>query len=182
MNWDAIGAVGEVVGAIAVILTLLYLAAQIRQNTTSLQGQTDMDYARETANWSARITANPELVELWLRGVRGEPLSESDSIRYCLLNSEWFYLCEGCYRQYRRGLLDEETWETLANSLATFLMQDQILKNWWESGASIMSQEFKEQINTRVGSERLTWNRKKNTEDLFERLSEVKRGAERLDD
>jgi hypothetical protein len=32
MNWEAIGAIGEVGGAIAVVATLLYLAAQIRQN------------------------------------------------------------------------------------------------------------------------------------------------------
>jgi hypothetical protein len=33
MNWDAIGAIGEVVGAAAVVLTLFYLAVQIRQST-----------------------------------------------------------------------------------------------------------------------------------------------------
>ena len=33
MNWDAIGAVGEVVGAAAVVVTLAYLAVQIRRNT-----------------------------------------------------------------------------------------------------------------------------------------------------
>ena len=33
MNWEAIGAIGEVLGAIGVIATLGYLAVQIRQNT-----------------------------------------------------------------------------------------------------------------------------------------------------
>ena len=37
MNWDAIGAVGEVVGAIAVIATLVYLSLQIRQQNKSQQ-------------------------------------------------------------------------------------------------------------------------------------------------
>ena len=36
MNWDAIGAIAESIGAVAVIATLLYLAIQIRQNTKSL--------------------------------------------------------------------------------------------------------------------------------------------------
>ena len=36
MNWEAIGATGEVVGAVAVFATLVYLAIQIRQNTASL--------------------------------------------------------------------------------------------------------------------------------------------------
>ena len=33
MNWEALGAIGEIVGAIAVVLTLGYLAVQMRQNT-----------------------------------------------------------------------------------------------------------------------------------------------------
>jgi hypothetical protein len=36
MNWEAIGAVGEIVGAIAVVVTVGYLAFQIRQNTRSV--------------------------------------------------------------------------------------------------------------------------------------------------
>ena len=40
MNWEAVGAFAEAIGAIAVVATLIYLAAQIRQNTTALKGQT----------------------------------------------------------------------------------------------------------------------------------------------
>ena len=36
MNWEAIGAIGEVVGAGAVVVTLLFLITQLRQNTKSL--------------------------------------------------------------------------------------------------------------------------------------------------
>jgi hypothetical protein len=37
MNWEAIGAVGEVLGAATVLITLGYLAVQIRQNTQVMQ-------------------------------------------------------------------------------------------------------------------------------------------------
>ncbi len=30
MNWDALGAIGEIVGALAVVITLVYLASQVR--------------------------------------------------------------------------------------------------------------------------------------------------------
>ena len=40
MNWEAIGAVSEVLGAVCVILTLGYLAVQIRQNTAMMTAQT----------------------------------------------------------------------------------------------------------------------------------------------
>ena len=37
MNWEAIGAVGETVGAIAVIISLVYLALQVRSGTRALK-------------------------------------------------------------------------------------------------------------------------------------------------
>jgi len=37
MNWDAIGAVGEILGALAVVATLAYLAIQMKQNSASLR-------------------------------------------------------------------------------------------------------------------------------------------------
>lgn len=40
MNWDAIGAIGEIVGAIAVVATLIYFAIQMRQYTTGLRSAT----------------------------------------------------------------------------------------------------------------------------------------------
>ena len=40
MNWEALGAIGEIVGAVAVIATLGYLAVQIRQNTRSVRAAT----------------------------------------------------------------------------------------------------------------------------------------------
>jgi len=37
MNWDAIGAIAELAGALAVIATLAYLAVQLRQNSALLK-------------------------------------------------------------------------------------------------------------------------------------------------
>ena len=39
MNWDALGAIAELLGAIAVFLTLAYLAVQIRQSSKALDLQ-----------------------------------------------------------------------------------------------------------------------------------------------
>jgi hypothetical protein len=36
VNWEAVGAIGEIVGAIAVVATLLFLTVQLRQNTKSV--------------------------------------------------------------------------------------------------------------------------------------------------
>jgi len=40
VDWDALGAIGEILGAVAVFLTLLYLAAQIRQTNKMARFET----------------------------------------------------------------------------------------------------------------------------------------------
>ena len=50
MNWDAIGAVGEIVGAIAVVVTLAYLAIQIQQNTRMMRREAHLDRVRHIAD------------------------------------------------------------------------------------------------------------------------------------
>ena len=40
MNWEAIGAVGEILGATAVLITLGYLAVQVRQSTRAMKTST----------------------------------------------------------------------------------------------------------------------------------------------
>ena len=159
MNWDAIGAAGEWFGAIAVVATLFYLAIQIRQNTNSIRGQTEMDYTKETIAWVARISADPELQEIWQKGVAGETMTSAERSRYMWFNTEWFYLCEGMYRQYKRGLLDEAAWQTLADALVTFIVEDDILRDWWDSGASIFSQDYKDALNAHRQIHRPKWNR-----------------------
>lgn len=46
MNWEAISATGEVVGATAVILTLIYLSIQVRQNTKSMDESRKVEIGR----------------------------------------------------------------------------------------------------------------------------------------
>ena len=60
MNWDALGAIGEIVGAVGVIATLAYLAVQVRQNTGAIRGATLNAvtlYQQNELRWSADIGA-----------------------------------------------------------------------------------------------------------------------------
>lgn len=51
MNWDAIGAVGELVDAVAVIVTFIYLAGQLRQNAKALRSSTYQAFNDSSFSW-----------------------------------------------------------------------------------------------------------------------------------
>ena len=83
MNWDAIGAVGEVVGAVAVVITLLFIARDIRQNSRSLSIAALRDTTAQWNHWSNMIASSSDLADIVAKGNKSlASLSESEKLRY----------------------------------------------------------------------------------------------------
>ena len=83
MNWDAIGAVGEVIAAIAVVVTLLFVARDIRQNSRSLSIAALRDTTAQWNHWSNMIAASSDLADIVAKGNKAfAELSESEQLRY----------------------------------------------------------------------------------------------------
>jgi len=68
MNWEAIGAVGEILGAIGVIVTLAYLATQIKQNNRLLHNSISRDVNQGLALLNSRVADDAEFADLFIRG------------------------------------------------------------------------------------------------------------------
>ena len=83
MNWDAIGAIGEIVGAIVVIITLLYVARQIRHSSKSLEMTALRDTTAQWNQWSELLVTTPDLAAIVARGNKSHAsLSEEEALRY----------------------------------------------------------------------------------------------------
>ena len=66
MNWDAIGAIGELLGASAVFASLIYLAIQIRGSTNQASAQMFQSAASEQSRVADSITGDPENLKVWM--------------------------------------------------------------------------------------------------------------------
>ena len=78
MNWDAVGAMGEIVGAIAVLSTLAYLAIQIRQSTEAQRAQTHQQSANERARNIRMHIENKDIRDALSKSQFGRPLSADE--------------------------------------------------------------------------------------------------------
>ena len=124
MNWEAIGAIGEVVGATAVFISLLYLALQIRNSRRSDQIVAAAGAASAVQNWIAQIVRDEALYDLYRRGLTEyESLSRSEKGRYSLLLFQLFRSAETGWGQLQMGLVDAGYWtgveETLTHVFGT---------------------------------------------------------------
>ena len=106
MNWDAIGAAGEVAGAIAVVATLFYLSRQIRQNSAAL-GRSN-DYARANSIHGtnslftqvfSELARDEELASIYQRALAGESLSAVEATRFTAFLSAFFAWLEDLHTQ-----------------------------------------------------------------------------------
>jgi hypothetical protein len=140
MNWDAIGAIAELLGAIGVIASLVYLATQIRQswdqmsqNTRALRGaayQQWDDSLQATVMQAVTVPALDRVVHLGLADY--EQLSEEDAFRFEYWIASLMRRYDAAYYQHRTGMLDEGRWQLPRRDIAAFLANPGALQ-WWRS-------------------------------------------------
>jgi predicted small secreted protein len=83
MNWDALGAIGEIIGAIAVLATLYYLAAQIKMQNRELEksnknvtAQLSIDINNMLINNNDALMRDKEFVQIYQKGINNQPHGE----------------------------------------------------------------------------------------------------------
>ena len=90
MNWDAFGAVGEIVGALAVVVTLAYLAVQLKLARNAYEIQSTYSSQAGYSRWRTAVMENPELREAIAKSNRGERLSDEEDLAVSTLTQELF--------------------------------------------------------------------------------------------
>ena len=113
MNWDAAGAIGEIIGAIAVFLTLAYLAIQIRQNTNAVRTTALDSSVSSVMRAREKIFEDPDLVRIYLKGLENpESLNEIEEARFMLLMQNIFWALWNIYSQAGVAELSSDLWES----------------------------------------------------------------------
>jgi len=122
MNWEAIGAIGEVVGASAVFISLLYLALQIRNSRRSDQIVAAAEAASAVQDWIGQIVRDETLYDLYRRGITDYgSLSRSEKGRYSLLLTQFFRNAETGWLQMQMGVVDTAYWSGVEATLIYIL-------------------------------------------------------------
>ena len=119
MNWEAISAVGQILGAVAVLVTLLYLAIQVRQNTLAIATATYETIMTGFNDVNGIVVGNPQVASILHRGnINPSSLNDAEAIQYAFLfrcwSNQWFKLL----RLHQRGSLSLEEWRPFAEEAA----------------------------------------------------------------
>ena len=129
MNWDATSAIAELLGSLAVIVTLIYLAVQLRQQNSATKAQIEQQRADSVTQLAAvlGITENRILyTKVALdKSLTPANLSEEENLHLRLILSPIRANLENAYLQFQSGYISEEFYEDVSKQL--YLIHGQLL-------------------------------------------------------
>jgi hypothetical protein len=83
MNWEAIGAIGEILGAVAVVITLIYLTAQLKQNSQQIRINSSQTAMSDYSGRIIDVLSDPESLVLFRKGLSSwASLSADEQARF----------------------------------------------------------------------------------------------------
>ena len=131
MNWDAIGAIGEILGALAVFASLIYLALQIKQNTLSLRASAKHDASSRQLEYFDTLLENSDLRTVYRKGLKDfSPLDLDDQDVFWMLMYKAFFSFSEAFYGYKHAHFDEEQWLETSEALNWHLSHAGA-RDWW---------------------------------------------------
>ena len=123
MTLENLGNIGELVGAVGVIASLLYMASQIRQSTTLSRVQARESVVDSWHGWHHPLAENAELASIWTRGLSAfDSLSPEEQTRFVAQLAPFVAHFEKTLKYHESGLVDRDLFEAIEANLAGFLL------------------------------------------------------------
>ena len=136
MNWDAIGAVAELLGAVGVIGSLIYLASQIRDTRRALRTSTYLQLNESVRVAINSAVENPAVERSVAAGlVDYEGLADEDRFRFIFWMNGIMRAFENVHYQHCAGMLDADRWELHRRDLEQ-IFAGPGAKQWWHGQGS----------------------------------------------
>ena len=161
MNWEAFGAIAEMIGGIAVLVTLVYLALQVRQNSVLLEQSTKTARQSILRNQTDRYIANCHFIagDSGICGIYQRAMKDPSSVT----REEWWRFgtyMYGMFKDYEEMFLfaseDQDSAHRWADAQRhiVFYLSPAGGRKWWRSNAKeLFAVTFIEFVDDLIGIE-----------------------------
>jgi hypothetical protein len=147
---EALGNIGDFLGGIGVVVTLIYLAGQIRQNTRSIRASAFQAAQRDIADKLDKLADDPELIRVYFDGNRHfESFSKEDRRRYGAFMTGLLRRYETLLDQTRVGNIDSSQWEGVLETLRTVFAHPGA-RAWWANGKKEFNRDLRSFIDREI--------------------------------
>ena len=143
MDIMELGAIGELVGGVAVIGSLIYVGLQVRQGTAQARVQATNDALANILH-AFDPCYLPGNVEIFATGIdRYEELTGSELTIFRIMMYRAIHQFERIFSQYQAGSLDEDTYQTAFRALRDFKAMAGF-RDWWRENNELFGGAFQQ--------------------------------------
>jgi hypothetical protein len=148
MNWDAVAAIGELIGAIAVVVSVLYLAWQVRGQVRETRLTAILEVSEGFREAIAATFMDRQLAELFVKAKDGaEGMGEVDRIQFVAFVQRNYRVWEDAFYQHRQGRLDEPHWRSMERQYSSLLSWPGV--RWvWSIRRDFYTREFRDYVDS----------------------------------
>ena len=115
MSIQDLGAIGDLVGSVAIFVTLIYLAIQTRLNRKALVDSALNELMSSFSSVNQSVIQSKEVALLYEKGLRNpSTLTKDEALRFFMLIRESMNGFFNLYLHYQSGAIEKRTWEGMA--------------------------------------------------------------------
>jgi hypothetical protein len=153
MNWDAVGAIGQVAGVVMVGISLVYLAIQLRQNTAAMKSSTFLAVSTQMGSNMELFASLPDVAPLLIKAQAGlDALSAAERVRFGFLMMRAFRNVETVVVQRHFGAIDPELTLGFERS-AMSALRSPGTRQWWETAKGGFSDLFSTWVDRQLAAD-----------------------------
>jgi hypothetical protein len=138
MSFEQISYLAQIVASIGVIISLIFVGLQIKQNTRALQRAEHNSTMEQWTVIRQAIAQNRDIAELMTAGLRGErTLDAADQLRLEQMLQENAWAAFHIWDRTQRGIFPKGTFEATAGALLDTLLRTPGGESWWRKAKHI---------------------------------------------
>ncbi|MGR8946690.1 MAG: hypothetical protein ACU84Q_01495 [Gammaproteobacteria bacterium] len=147
MNWDIVAACGEIIGAGAVVISVFYLAFQVKKQTEESKLSASRELAALYHDLLGDVQNDKEFSELYLKAVQNyDELPNSERIRVALLFQRGFRILEQQYLHTGKSQVDPVFFESIRLTFIEWLTFPGV-QQWWMKSSGFFAREFSHHVD-----------------------------------
>ncbi|HEU0208533.1 MAG TPA: hypothetical protein VFQ78_06105 [Candidatus Udaeobacter sp.] len=147
-NWDAISAVSQLVGSLAVVLSVLYLALQVHQSTRVAKVAMQDAAATALRDVTKPLMENAELERIWRVGLEDfSALSVEERARFFHASYQFLKAFETIHFHHVYGMMDTDLWEGWHGLLRHYIFAPG-MADYWKLRPEVFSERFRKFVNS----------------------------------
>ena len=140
----------EIIGVLAVVVSLIYVGLQVKQNTHVVRLNTVHNIAEGQREVNALMAANGDLCDVIFKGLQdAESVSGAEKMRFYILAHVIFRPLEDAYFQYQERALEEKQWQALSRQFMNFIKLPGFV-TYWEDRKFMYSDDFQQYMDDEV--------------------------------